>query len=584
MPLAPLVLAQGAGSVAGFLVLAVLLPDSLRVAPALWLGLGAVTLGSLFWGWTGGRGDPVQRSDALLLTLSGIALGTLALSTGFVLASYSTIPADILSFAESSFVNDIIKWRAGVPLYTPGVDNSAYPYMPGTQLLTYGIASLIGDPTSIPLLRQVALSYVVLAAVVAAFAADRLLLLAVDGPVRRLRPLWWWILACVAWLAATDPRFNMFVHSLHNDGLALLVSTAAFAAAASHLHRPRAATWVAMALLPAAGYLVKQSLLVWSPLLAVTLLASGRVRWKPLVAMVAATMMLAAGVTWYGYARWGGDDFLFWVFSSLGSKRVSPARSAEHLLLAGGYVVALLVWIRVMLARGVTRPVLALVLATAGLFLVEAYTSGIGFTPNHLGPGVVLASLWGVLALVAAWPAASEPAGRAVRIGHAAVLAAIPVFVVGGLGLFREPRNPVPPDLARYLAAIEAEFASQPPDRVLLDHGSWPYLPAGVVMKDRADPVALHAGSNQPAINRTMLAQTIARIRARSYSRILARSIEGDETSYDFQRRGTGVREAILEEYQIVRRIPAVRGVRRWWPPVLLSEIAVLEPRPRSTP
>ena len=584
MPLAPLVLAQGAGSVAGFLVLGALLSDSLWVAPALWLGLGAVTLGSLFWGWTRGRDDPARRADALLLTLSGIALGILALSTGYVLASYAAIPADIVSFAESSFVNDIIKWRAGVPLYTPAVDNSAYPYMPGTQLLTYGIASLIGDPTSIPLLRKVALSYVALAAVVAAFAGDRLLLLAVDGPVRRLRPLWWWILACVAWLAATDPRFNMFVHSLHNDGLALLVSTAAFAAVASHLHRPRAVTWVAMAVLPAAGYLVKQSLLIWSPLLAVTLLASGRVRWKPLVAMVTASMVLAAGATWYGYARWGGEDFLFWVFSSLGNKRVSPARSAEHLLLAGGYVVALLFWTRVMLAGGVTRPVRALVLATAGLFLVEAYTSGIGFTPNHLGPGVVLASLWGILAVVAAWPAADEPAGRTIRLGYGAVLAAIPVFYAGALGLVHAPRDPVPPDLARYLSAIEAEFVDQPADRVLLDHGSWPYLQSGVVMKDRADPVALHAGANQPAINRPMLAQTIARIRARSYSRILARSVETFETSYDFLHRGTGIREALLEEYQIVRRIPAVQGVRRWWPPVLLSEVAVLEPRPRSVP
>jgi len=336
---------------------------------------------------------------------------------------------------------------------------------------------------------------------------------------------------------------------------------------------------VAMVLLPVAGYLVKQSLLIWSPLLAALLLVSGRVRWKPVAVMGTATVGLAAGVTWFGYTRWGGEDFIFWVFSSLGSKRISPARSVENLLLAGGYVVAMLAWVRVMLARGVTRPVLALFLATGGLFLIEAYTSGIGFTPNHLGPGVVLASIWGVLALVAAWPADSGAVGRPGRIAHLAALAALPIFFLGGLGLFHEPRNPVPPDLARYIAAINSEFAGMPADRVLLDHGSWPYFRAGVVMKDRADPVALHSGSNQRSINHEMLAGTIARIRTKSYSRILARSIEGIETSYDFQGRGTGVREAILEEYQIVRRIPAVQGVRRWWPQMLLREIAVLEPR-----
>jgi hypothetical protein len=191
-----------------------------------------------------------------------------------------------------------------------------------------------------------------------------------------------------------------------------------------------------------------------------------------------------------------------------------------------------------------------------------------------------------MLALVASWPGVPQDAkSRTTGWVQAGILAAVPVFFLGGLGLVREPRNPVPPDLARYTAAIEAEFGDRPADQVLLDRGSWPYLRAGVVMKDRADAVALHAGSNQREINRAMLAETIVRIRARTYARILARDIEGDDTPYDFQRRGTGVREAILEEYQIVRRIPAVRGVSEWWPRLLLEEIAVLEPRPgRRTP
>lgn len=572
------VAAQGVGSIFGFLLLSSIAPTAWHPSGAVTALFGLLTLASLMMGVTRTSHDPDSRLDGLLLACSGMAIGAMAISTGYVLSFYAAIPVDIVSFAESSFVNDIIKLRAGAALYTPGVDNNAYPYMPGTQLLTYGLASLFGDPTSIALMRHIALGYVVLAAGFAAFAADRLILLGLPRG-RRLRPLWWWIFACAAWLAATDPRFNMFVHSLHNDGLALLVGMASFAAAATHLHRPRAGTWVAMTLLPVVGYLVKQSLLIWSPLLIVILLISGRVSWRKVVPMALVAGLLSVLVTWYGYLNWGGDDFLFWVFSALGSKHVSPGRSVQNLLSAGGYVVATLLWVRVVLRDGTSRPMLALLLGSAGIFLAEAYTSGIGFTPNHLGPGVVLATLWGMLAMAAAWPTPSAEPGWWRQIGQRATLAVLPLFFVGGLGLVREPHDPVPADLTRYIADLDSEFAGMPAEQVLLDMGCWPYLNAGVVMKDRGDPVALHAGANQRAINRPMLAETIARIRARKYLRILARNIESDATPYDFQRRGTGVREAILEEYQIVRRIPAVKGVSKWWPSFLLDEVAVLEPR-----
>jgi hypothetical protein len=575
----PFIAAQILGSVAGFAILSSLLPDGARLAGTTSALLTALTLASLAIGLARGRHDVDRWMDGSILALAGMVIGTFAISTGYVLFSYAAIPVDLVSFAESSFINDIIKWRTGVPLYTPGVDNNSYPYMPGTQLLTAWLAAALGDPTSISLMRHIALSYVVAAAVLAAFAADRMIVLTLPGRAGRTRPLWWWIFACAAWLAATDHRFNMFVHSLHNDGLALLVVVAAFSAVATHLHRPSALTWGAMALLPAAGYLVKQNLLIWAPLLALVLLVSGRERLPRVAALSAATALLAVLVTWYGYLNWGGEDFRFWVFSALGTMGVSRARSAQNLLNAGGYVVGLLTWSRLILLEGTTRPAFALLLATGVLVLGEAYTSGIGFTPNHLGPGVVLATLWGMLAIVRSWPDASGRPGRLVRLGHCVILAALPLFFAGGLGLVREPRNGVPPDLARYVAAIEAEFADLPAEQVLLDMGSWPYLHAGVVMKDRGDPVALHAGSNLTEIRHELFADTIARIRARSYSRILARSIEGDATPYDFQRAGTGIRQAILEEYHIVRRIPAVTGVREWWPDFLLHEVAVLEPR-----
>jgi hypothetical protein len=61
----------------------------------------------------------------------------MALAMGYALAAYVPIPVDLLSFSESPFVNDILKFRLGAPIYTPPEDANSYPYTPGTQLLTY---------------------------------------------------------------------------------------------------------------------------------------------------------------------------------------------------------------------------------------------------------------------------------------------------------------------------------------------------------------------------------------------------------------------------------------------------------------
>jgi len=151
--------------------------------------------------------------------------------------------------------------------------------------------------------------------------------------------------------------------------------------------------------------------------------------------------------------------------------------------------------------------------------------------------------------------------------------------VFGGLGVVREPRDQVPADTERYITAIEQEFAGMDTSRVLLDNGSWVYLRAGVLMRDRSAPVSLHVGINQPRINREALAETIARINAHAYDRILARELDTPRSAYDFQDRGSGVKAAILANYHVVRRIPGV-DVDPWWPARMLGEILVLEPNP----
>ncbi|MCS6953519.1 MAG: hypothetical protein NZM33_11765 [Bryobacteraceae bacterium] len=64
-------------------------------------------------------------------------------------------PADILTWSESDFVNDIIKFRIGYPLYTDQRNNDSFVYPPGAQLLTYAISVLIGKSQSIPAYRLI---------------------------------------------------------------------------------------------------------------------------------------------------------------------------------------------------------------------------------------------------------------------------------------------------------------------------------------------------------------------------------------------------------------------------------------------
>jgi hypothetical protein len=76
-----------------------------------------------------------------------------------------------------------------------------------------------------------------------------------------------------------------------------------------------------------------------------------------------------------------------------------------------------------------------------------------------------------------------------------------------------------------------------------------------------------------------MLAETIKRIENKTYEKILARQLDTEHTAYDFQNRGSGVKSAILANYQEINRIPAVQGIHDWWPTHLVNEIVVLVPK-----
>jgi hypothetical protein len=206
----------------------------------------------------------------------------------------------------------------------------------------------------------------------------------------------------------------------------------------------------------------------------------------------------------------------------------------------------------------------------------EAYTSGLGWTLSHFGPGSLLAGVWFVAALARIWPVAVGDGGWLGWI-HVAIASHIVVLAYSGLGLVRVPVPSLPTDSYRYVAEIEREFEGVPADEVLLDLGTWVYLKDGVVMKDRAPSFG-----DRGYVGTGDYSEVISRLEQRRYGKILVRNLHSHDFWYDHYMwaRSSGFRGSLLANYREVRTIRAVSG----WTggrsaPYWLSEIAVLVPR-----
>lgn len=518
-----------------------------------------------------------QLQGVLPLTTLAIIVTLMALAMAYQMAHYIMLPVDLLSFAESPFINDILKFRLGTPIYTSPTENNSYPYAPGTQLLTYFLASLFGRGDSIAFLRGVQFSYVMVACIVAASLCDSLSRKFVAGGEYRHRPLWIAVWLPCLFLLATEPRFNEYTHSLHNDGLSLLLSVCAFWLMVKHSAGPRSWMVVCMTILPALGFMVKQSQLAWGGIFFIYLLLSEKASWRQLVYYSLCSTALVAATLGVCYLLWG-DHFLFWSFVATGKKSVSILRSIDHLFQAGIFVLMGLFGGWVLVFNAASRATKALWLGWAIIFTIEAYTSGLGWHSNHLGPGIMLAACWLFPALVKVWPVRGQSRSwLEYQTRQSAAVVAV-VMLWGALGLVRMPQNPIPADFFRYVNDIEKEFAGMATHKVLMDTGNWIYLREGVLMKDRSETVGIWVGKNQE-IDFPYVAETIKRIENKSYDKILARQLDTDQSWYDFQDRGSGVKSAILANYEPIRRVPAVRGIGAWWPHHLVAEVLVLVPK-----
>lgn len=513
------------------------------------------------------------------------------------------LPADILMWEEGNFVGDIIKLRIGAPLYTTPSDNNSLIYTPLSPVLTYLISRVFNLSTSIVGWRFIQIGFVVCAALIATRCSWSLRRLA-DPDYRVGFPKTWMAFTfCALFLTATAPEVNRFVHTLHVDALALLISVISFWTMLRYLRKPSTAGIVLMAVCPALGYLTKQFLISWAVVMFVFLVFHNYRDIKRIILFC----VLAAGLIGLAmggcYLLWG-DPYIFWTFKVMGARKslaLSPAspgisvmRMFDHMLrswleistgLVGGFLV-------LTKRRHVMRLLGPLWVAWLALMLSEIFSSGAGWdTVYHFGPGVLIGMTWLIAGLQLYWPKPSDvntttEFPRLTYWAKTAIAVISVVTIMIGLGVVPTGKRtsarywgrtaPVP-DVTRYLADIESEFNGLPRDKVLLDIGNWVYLPESVLQKDRAVSVA-----DQPPVgNYENIDLIVQHIRQQTYQKILVHDLDSPFFIYDWHDwpRPSGVRQALRESYKEVRTIPALEGRELFPESAFTGPITVLVPR-----
>ena len=501
----------------------------------------------------------------------------------FVIAAsrfYLTLPADFVIWSESDFVNDVLKFRVGYPIFSAQVNNDSFTYVPGTQLLTYFLAWLSGSPLSVPRYRLIQLGYTFLSTLIAFICWYRIISIAgvnVKGSTLRL---WGALSFPVLLLAATNSITNPFTHLLHNDALTQLVTLLCFWLVLEYGSTQKRWLLIPMVVIPAAGFWVKQSILVWICLFGLNVLLFSRPR--SLVRTVGfgfASLVAAVVSVGIGYFLWQ-DNFVYWTFTVLGRHEVSPLRSIRHLLTVWPYFVIGLLGGVALMRPAEGRHLLGPWLIWLSVISIETYTSGIAWMTNHIGPGSLIASVFfvaGAMHIVYRSPRPTVGTARPFDWIATGACAAVVCLVFSGLGMVRIPISPFSEeDSRRYISEIEHEFAGEPADRVLLDVGTWVYLSSGSVMKDRA-PTIGERGYSQTGD----FSGVLERLNNRFYTKILVRNFHSGDFWYDHALWSTssGIRDSLRQNYREVGRIRAISGIAEADSPYGFREISILVPR-----
>ena len=498
---------------------------------------------------------------------------------------YVFFPADIWVWSEGEYVNDILKFSIGYPLYSAPANHDSFTYVPGSQLLTYLLASIAGKAGSIPAYRIIQVCYTALAAFIATLCCRRIVRLSRPASPALRRWPWpvFWYAAC--FLMATNAITNGFAHNLHGDALAQVVVMAAFYVLLAYVETRSRLALAAMIVLVPTGFLVRQSLLIWAVLYGGFLAVWDR-SWKRVAVFAAGTAALCGAVVAAGYLIWGAP-FYYWVFYLLAHHPVSPLRSFQHVLDAWPYFAAGLLGGVAVLRGSVAEPLRGAWLVSLALLASEAYTSGIAWMLNHLGPGCLLAGIWFLAGLTCLYESAAGTPGQPASLERwfrAAAVTVVVALMFSGMGVVRVPLPPVSADTYRYVRDIEKQFEGQPPGDVLLDAGTWVYLKDRVVMGDRAPAIGEegYASCGDFSVFRSNIA-------AKRYSKILVRNLHRPDFWYEnaLWPKPLGLRDVLLRNYREAGTIPAAEPPkdvkRRAEDPYLFGEITILEPRTDAT-
>lgn len=532
-----------------------------------------------------------QRGSALLVIFA--TASTLALTSYlFGVSYYVFYPADFLMWSETDYINDILKFRSGYPIFSADANNESYTYTPGSQLLTYLLASLAGQSTSLPAFRVVQLVYTVGAVVFAVRCCALLVeMSATPGDEDATSsttsitssPAYGATLFSTLFLVATNSLTNPFIHNLHNDALAQLVSVFAYYLLLQYARTRDRRVLAAMLFIPIVGFLVKQNLALWGGYYVLYLLLFDVPRSLKRIILFGgvAFAILCAGI-FCCYLIWG-EDFTYWVFYVLSEHKVVPARSVQHFIDIRAYIIMGLAG-GALLFRGANFRVLIGPWAVwLIVMLLAVYTGGINFMRHHMGPASLLAAVWliaGFTQIARERVAIAAPANFPESLVRTSVaFVAVALLASSGLGILRSPKQPLPDDAYRYMEAINDQFEGVEVASVLLDLGSYAYLESGTVMMDRASPIG-ERGSTDTGD----LSGVVERFRSQRYAKLLLRNYGTDNFWYDHPTwpKPSGIQALLDERYRIVGTIPAVGAPHSLWArhtPYGLEEITILVPR-----
>ncbi|MBP6214170.1 MAG: hypothetical protein KA447_14115 [Pyrinomonadaceae bacterium] len=481
---------------------------------------------------------------------------------------------------ETDFVGNMIKLNTGLSLYTSPADSNSMIYNPLSFLATYAIAWTIGETRSIAILRSIQLGYVTLAAAFATQCTRMLYGLANPRNKIRFSTTWMVLTFLSMFLLATAPFVNKFVLSLHVDALSLLISVFSFWAMLKYGQSPTARNLVVLALCPAIGFLTKQFLISWAAVIVVFLifLDPKNIKRAGLFIFLSGIFLLAAfGVC---YVFWG-DNYYFWAFQIMGARRgiaispdtygISIVRGIDHILRAWPEIFVGVIGGWLLLRQENRRRIGPIIFAWLVLVASEAFSSGAGWgVIYHFGPGALIGATFMFAALPFIWQReldndVVEPPGRRWAKGLLLLASVLAIFTAWHVVPTGDKENPRyfraetrSPDVNRYVAQIEGEFVGYDPRKVLLDVGSWVYLPSDVLQKDRA----VSLGDQPPAGIYENIDETVERVRSRTYSKILVHDFHSQFLLYDWGAwpKSSGFRDALLTNYKEVRIIESPNG------------------------